>query len=138
MPREDMESTSTEEEKIAVIRELLIRSNEGKDDEVKKRKAEDLAWARKKRDVVTRRLLSSSGRLKVENRADKWKMDATMDDLVDGSYNEDHRNPEDNVEWYMKMETDEYGEKKETESEAMKEDAAGNQKTRRITPTEKE
>ncbi len=42
-------------------------------------------------------------------------MDATMDDLLGGSYDEDYRNPEDNVEWYMKMETDEDGEKKETD-----------------------
>jgi hypothetical protein len=97
-----MESTSTEEEKIAVTRELIISSDEEEDAEVKKRKAGDLAWARKKRDAV-------------ENRADKWKMDATMDDLVDGSYDEGYRNPEDYEEWYRKMETDEDGEKKETD-----------------------
>ncbi len=72
----DSKNTDTkmaEDKKRAVFKELLSSSNKDEDEEVRKKKADDFAWAKRKRDAMFRDLLSRTGARKKKQKIDKEK-----------------------------------------------------------------
>jgi hypothetical protein len=88
-----------------MIRELLSSGSKEEDKEVRKKKAKDMAWTSRKRDAMIRGLLSSNSQEKEirEEEKTKWNKDVAMKDLLEGSYDKEVRNPEDDKEWYKKI-----------------------------------
>jgi hypothetical protein len=64
-------------------RELLSSSNKEEDEDVKRKKTENLAWAQ--RDAIIKGLLSSSSEEEEDKGGEvaKWNKDITVEDLLE-------------------------------------------------------
>ncbi len=88
-----------EDLKRAAFKELLLSSNEDERTEVRRRKADKLARAKRKRDALLRDPLSSDSSKeedesgeedkKKEKEAAEWNKNVTVEDLLKGSYNKE-------------------------------------------------
>jgi hypothetical protein len=88
------EAGTVEEQSKEVIKKLLFSSDEGSiaNDEKKKTERD---WAKRSYDAEIRSLLSSDYSCPMEQ-------DVTEDELLEGSYDEEDRAPEDDEERYKK------------------------------------